>query len=109
MVTPHVRIGSFTHFPFLAGLVAEDIELSQDTPVMTERDAMAVLFNATVQIQHPLEEFPGGTAIFFEFKHFKPKKGIYSTRCFSFMEMDEIKPGMTYLEMLISQPLRSVE
>ena len=40
-----------------------------------------------------------GSAIFFEFKHFKPKKGNVSTKGFSFMEMDEIKPGKAFLEM----------
>lgn len=83
------------------GLVAENIEDSQDTPTMIEREALAINFNVTVQIQQPLEEIPGGSAIFFEFKHYKPKKSFISTKCFSFMEMDEIKPGRTYLEMLV--------
>ena len=43
-----------------------------------------------------------GSAIFFEFKHFKPKKHSISVKCFSLMEMDEIKPGKTFLEMLVS-------
>lgn len=83
------------------GLVAENIEESQDTPVMNEREPSAITFNTTIQIQRPLEEIPGGSAIFFEFKHYKPKKAITSTKCFSFMEMDEIKPGTTYLEMWV--------
>ena len=68
---------------------------------MREKESFAIQFNVTVQIQRPLEEIPGGSAIFFEFKHYKPKKGITSTKCFSFMEMDEIKPGKSYLEMLV--------
>ena len=40
-----------------------------------------------------------GSAIFFELKHYKPKKAAVSTRCFSFMEMDEIKNGRAILEM----------
>ena len=40
-----------------------------------------------------------GYAIFFEFKHFKPKKGSVSTRCWSFMESDEIKEGPAVLEL----------
>ena len=94
--------------PCHAGLLAEELEKGQDTPVMTERDALSVVFNVTVQIQNPLEEIPGGAAIFFEFRHFKPKKGIRSTRCFSFMEMDEIKPGTIYLEMLVYLCLSTV-
>jgi len=40
-----------------------------------------------------------GAAIFFEFKHYKPKKERVSTRCFSFMELDEIRDGTISLEM----------
>ncbi|CAH3199218.1 unnamed protein product, partial [Porites evermanni] len=39
------------------------------------------------------------TAIFFEFKHYKPKKDIVSTRCFAFMEQDEFKPGPACIEL----------
>ncbi|XP_038840641.1 axin interactor, dorsalization-associated protein-like [Salvelinus namaycush] len=48
------------------------------------------------------ESFPNrvpGAAIFFEFKHYKPKKGFTSTKCFAFMEMDEIKPGPIVIEL----------
>ncbi len=40
-----------------------------------------------------------GAAIFFEFKHYKPKKRFTSTKCFAFMEMDEIKPGPIVIEL----------
>lgn len=40
-----------------------------------------------------------GAAIFFEFKHYKPKKKFTSTKCFAFMEMDEIKPGPIVVEL----------
>lgn len=40
-----------------------------------------------------------GAAIFFEFKHYKPKKKFTSTKCFAFMEMDEIKPGPIVIEL----------
>ncbi|XP_020837875.1 axin interactor, dorsalization-associated protein isoform X1 [Phascolarctos cinereus] len=40
-----------------------------------------------------------GAAIFFEFKHYKPKKRFTSTKCFAFMEMDEIKPGPIIIEL----------
>lgn len=43
--------------------------------------------------------FPLGAAIFFEFKHYKPKKRFTSTKCFAFMEMDEIKPGAIVIEL----------
>ncbi|XP_041108603.1 axin interactor, dorsalization-associated protein isoform X2 [Polyodon spathula] len=40
-----------------------------------------------------------GAAIFFELKHYKPKKKFTSTKCFAFMEMDEIKPGPIVIEL----------
>lgn len=43
--------------------------------------------------------FFAGAAIFFEFKHYKPKKKFTSTKCFAFMEMDEIKPGPIVIEL----------
>ena len=64
-----------------------------------DKEEAAILFRMTAQLQHPLEEMPGGAAIFFEFKHFKPKKKCVSTKCFSFMGMDELKEGKTVLEM----------
>ena len=84
---------------FIKGLIGEDIEVSQDTPVVSEREISYIVFKVPVQIQKPLEEIPGGSAIFFEFKHYKPKRGTTSTKCFSFMEMDEIRPGKAFLEM----------
>lgn len=42
---------------------------------------------------------PLGAAIFFEFKHYKPKKRFTSTKCFAFMEMDEIKAGPIVIEL----------
>uniref|UniRef100_A0A8C8YG25 Axin interactor, dorsalization associated n=1 Tax=Prolemur simus TaxID=1328070 RepID=A0A8C8YG25_PROSS len=48
------------------------------------------------------DSFPArvpGAAVFFEFKHYKPKKRFTSTKCFAFMEMDEIKPGPIVIEL----------
>lgn len=45
-----------------------------------------------------------GAAIFFEFKHYKPKKRFTSTKCFAFMEMDEIKPGPIVIELWVNWP-----
>ena len=38
-------------------------------------------------------------ALFFEFKHYKPKKKQLSTKCWAFMEKDEIKEGQTVIEL----------
>ena len=83
----------------LLDLVGKDLEGVQVTPVASERETSYIVFGNDVEIHSPLEEMPSGAAIFFEFKHYKPKKGITSTRCFSFMEMDEVKQGKTFLEM----------
>lgn len=65
----------------------------------SQREASHINFGVPVLLITPLEELPEGTAIFFEFKHYKPKKRKVSTKCFSFMEMDEMKPGKAALEM----------
>lgn len=80
-------------------MAGKDLECVQVTPVASEKETSYIVFGDEVEIHSALEEMPGGTAIFFEFKHYKPKKSITSTRCFSFMEMDEVKPGRTFLEM----------
>lgn len=76
-----------------------DFTTHQDTPVAVYRQDTYVVFNVDVHIQKTLDSLPPGYAIFFEFKHFKPKKGSVSTRCWSFMESDEIKEGPAVLEL----------
>ena len=39
------------------------------------------------------------STIFLDFKHYKPKKDIVSTRCFAFTEQDEFKPGPACIEL----------
>jgi hypothetical protein len=50
-------------------------------------------FEKTVEIKEPIEKILGGRggSLFFEFIHYKPKKSKLSTRCFAFMEANEIK------------------
>lgn len=40
-----------------------------------------------------------GCAVFLEFKHYKPKKQKVSTKCFSVLELDELKNGTFPLEV----------
>ena len=86
-------------FLSILDLAGENLESEQVTPVAKQRETTYIVFASEVEIHSALEDMPGGAAIFFEFKHYKPKKSITSTRCFSFMEMDEVKPGKTFLEM----------
>lgn len=76
-----------------------DLTTHQDTPVANCKEDTYVVFNVDVHIQKTLDSLPPGYAIFFEFKHYKPKKGTVSTRCWAFMESDEIKEGTAVLEL----------
>lgn len=76
-----------------------DLNPVQDTPVATQKEDTYIHFSVDVEIQKHIEKLPKGAAIFFEFKHYKPKKRFTSTKCFAFMEMDEIKPGPIVIEL----------
>ncbi|XP_016098308.1 axin interactor, dorsalization-associated protein [Sinocyclocheilus grahami] len=76
-----------------------DLNPVQDTPVAARKEDTYIHFSVDVEIQKHLEKLPKGAAIFFEFKHYKPKKRFTSTKCFAFMEMDEIKPGPIVIEL----------
>ncbi|XP_022086074.1 axin interactor, dorsalization-associated protein B-like [Acanthaster planci] len=76
-----------------------DVSKPQETPVALRREDPYIIFGVDVHVQKSLEKLPKGTAIFFEFKHYKLKKRTISTKCFAFMEMDEIKPGPLVIEL----------
>ncbi|XP_008274987.1 axin interactor, dorsalization-associated protein isoform X3 [Stegastes partitus] len=92
--------GSAEAFPPRApDLNGVDLNPVQDTPVATRKEDTYIHFSVDVEIQRHVEKLPKGAAIFFEFKHYKPKKRFTSTKCFAFMEMDEIKPGPIVIEL----------
>ncbi|XP_070577669.1 axin interactor, dorsalization-associated protein-like [Ptychodera flava] len=76
-----------------------DVTSVQETPVSIKKEDLYIYFDTDVEVQKPIEKLPKGTAIFFEFKHYKPKKKFTSTKCFAFMELDEIKPGPCVIEL----------
>ncbi|CAB1445100.1 unnamed protein product [Pleuronectes platessa] len=76
-----------------------DLNPVQDTPVATRKEDTYIHFGVDVEIQKHVEKLAKGAAIFFEFKHYKPKKRFTSTKCFGFMELDEIKPGPIVIEL----------
>uniref|UniRef100_A0A8C3A585 Axin interactor, dorsalization associated n=1 Tax=Cyclopterus lumpus TaxID=8103 RepID=A0A8C3A585_CYCLU len=76
-----------------------DVNPVQDTPVASRKEDTYIHFSVDVEIQRHVEKLPKGAAIFFEFKHYKPKKRFTSTKCFAFIEMDEIKPGPIVIEL----------
>lgn len=53
-----------------------------------------------MHLQIPFEVIPTDAAIFFEFKHYKPSRDKISTKCFSFLEHDELeRPGNLPMEL----------
>ncbi|XP_070179601.1 axin interactor, dorsalization-associated protein-like isoform X2 [Littorina saxatilis] len=77
----------------------QDMTVTQDTPRALEKQDSCLVFNSDVHIQKAIESLPPGFAVFFELKHFKPKKQMISTRCWSCLEKDEIKEGTVALEL----------
>ncbi|XP_076964167.1 axin interactor, dorsalization-associated protein-like [Callospermophilus lateralis] len=76
-----------------------DLTPVPDTAVASRKEDTYVHFNVDIELQKHIEKLTRGAAIFFEFKHYKPKKRFTSTKCFAFMEMDEIKPGPIVIEL----------
>lgn len=70
----------------------------QDTPVTNRKDDY-IHFDNDVYVQRSLEKLPPGCAIFLELKHYKPRKHKTSTKCYSFMELDELSNGSFPLEI----------
>lgn len=88
------------------------VEKPKEVAVSNQREGKHIIFGQKVQLQTPFEHFQSGKrnsaslslvsntdlttpeyALFFEFKHYKEEKQKLSTRCFSFMEYDEIQLG----------------
>ena len=85
----------------------EVIESIQETPYGKKNSGTGavssspnyVYFENAVKIQTPLNKMGRKCAIFFEFRHYKEDKKYKSIKCYSFMEMDEIRPGPIALEV----------
>mmetsp|Transcript_42275 Transcript_42275/g.111806 ORF Transcript_42275/g.111806 Transcript_42275/m.111806 type:complete len:293 (+) Transcript_42275:102-980(+) len=94
--------------PFVTIIVADaktNILDTHDTPVARERKAVHVMFNHQVYLNISLEDMQRQqAAIFFEFKHYKPKKKKVSTRCWAFMELNELKQDMEIVLEIYHKP-----
>jgi len=81
--------------PFMTVLIADqrtNLLDTHDTPVANERTATHVTFDREIFLNISLEDMQRqNAAIFFEFKHYKPKKKKISTRCWAFMELNEVR------------------
>eukprot|EP00753_Platysulcus_tardus_P006348 PLAT14150.1.p1 GENE.PLAT14150.1~~PLAT14150.1.p1 ORF type:complete len:293 (-),score=87.84 PLAT14150.1:101-979(-) len=72
---------------------------SQDTPRAVAKKPTYVMFEVNVHLQTDLETLmEEEAAVFFEFKHYKPRKSKVSTRCWAVMEAAEIEDGPKVLE-----------
>jgi hypothetical protein len=81
--------------PFMTIIVADtktNLLDTHDTALGKERRATHVIFNHQVYLNISFEDMQRqSAALFFEFKHYKPKKKKVSTRCWAFMELNELK------------------
>merc|ERR1712137_1391255 len=78
---------------------------SHKTPTSRERTTSHVIFNHQVYLRKSLEDMQmAKAALFFEFKHYKPKKKKVSTRCWCFMEMNELKADEEILLEIYHKP-----
>ena len=50
-------------------------------------------------MQNTLEDIEPGSAVIFEFVHYKPKKKKNSVRCWCFIERADLKSGQQVLEL----------
>lgn len=78
---------------------------THDTPVSKERRATYVIFQHQVYLNVSLEDMQSmAAALFFEFKHYKPKKKKISTRCWAFMELNELVPDQEIVLEIYHKP-----
>lgn len=69
-----------------------ELEQEQDTPhPVGPRKDKSVQFDCTVFVQTPMSRLPDDAAIFFEFRHYKPKQTKISTRCWALLTLEEIR------------------
>jgi len=94
--------------PFITLIVADpqaNILDTQDTSLAKERRPQYVVFDHQLYLNVSYEDMMRrGAAVFFEFKHYKPKKKKVSTRCWAFMELDELKRDEEVLLELYQKP-----
>lgn len=76
-----------------------------DVPTSAKGRATYISFNHTVYLNVSFEEMHSASAtVFLEFKHFKPKKKKISTRCWTFMELPEMKRDEEIVLELYTKP-----
>ena len=87
---------SSTHFSItLVDVEGTPIEPSQNTPISDQVGPDGVLrIQGGVILNSVPSEWPEGSAVVLELRHYKQKEKKMSTRCWSFMEKDSVRPGL---------------
>lgn len=70
-----------------------------DSGVAAKHDGKYFVFDETVTMTQNLESVMPGSAIIFEFRHFKKDKKKMSTKCWAFIEREDLKEGSQVLEL----------
>ena len=94
---------SSTHFGVtLVDGEGTPIEPSQNTPIgvqVTDDGLMRV--QGGVTLNSTPDQWPEGSAVVLELRHYKQKEKKMSTRCWSFMEKESIRPGLFGLPLAV--------
>ncbi|CAD5123321.1 DgyrCDS11679 [Dimorphilus gyrociliatus] len=89
--------------PFISVSVKDqngvNVSITQRTPSSHRVENDCIIFNQTVYLQKPIEFLPLGFAVFFEFCHYKPKKKSTSTKCWTYIERDDMNDKRVSLEL----------
>eukprot|EP00284_Hemiselmis_tepida_P009591 CAMPEP_0174915632 /NCGR_PEP_ID=MMETSP1355-20121228/1232_1 /TAXON_ID=464990 /ORGANISM="Hemiselmis tepida, Strain CCMP443" /LENGTH=339 /DNA_ID=CAMNT_0016160549 /DNA_START=42 /DNA_END=1061 /DNA_ORIENTATION=+ len=70
-----------------------------DTSPAQKHQAKYFIFDEAIKMTQSLEAIAPGSAIVFEFKHFKKDKNKMSTKCWCFLEREDLKNGPAVLEL----------
>ncbi|KAK9819942.1 hypothetical protein WJX72_004190 [[Myrmecia] bisecta] len=76
----------------LVNASGETLENTHDIPISNSKQGPYILFGApAINLQTPINLLQPGSALFFEFKHFKPQKQKVSTKGYCYMDLDELQ------------------
>lgn len=67
--------------------------------VADKHEGKYYLFDKVLEMQQSLEAIVPGSAVVFEFRHFKADKKKLSTKCWAFIEREDLKEGPLVLEL----------
>mmetsp|Transcript_40029 Transcript_40029/g.98356 ORF Transcript_40029/g.98356 Transcript_40029/m.98356 type:complete len:200 (-) Transcript_40029:105-704(-) len=73
--------------------------VQQDTQPSTDRKDKHLFWNTNITLMHNLDLILPGSAIFFEFRHYKKEKNKMSTKCWAFLEREDLRDGPHVLEL----------